>query len=235
MFRDIPSDFSEDIKGWSEICQRLYIWDYTTNFNLYLNIFPNFHVLSANMQFFAENNVKGVFEQGNYNGGKSGEFGELRAYLLAKLLWDPYCDLEYHMTEFLEAYYGKDSAEYIRAFIDKICAKAAATEHLFIFDWHYQGMYFNYSERKYLNSLWESAKNSASTEEELDNIKRSELCWRHYKANLFNDEFSLLNPGRIRENELLYNDILDHGITRLTEHRLIKDSPNFWQRPIEWA
>jgi len=234
MFVDVPSSFAEDLEGWSKICDRLYIWDYTTNFNLYLNLFPNFQVLSPNMQFFAKNNVKGVFEQGNYNGGKSGEFGELRAYLLAKLLWDPECDVEYHMDDFLKAYYGKEAAVFIKHFINKISDKAIKTEHLFIFDWHYQGMYFSRREREYLDSLWAKAKQVTTDETMLRNIERSELSWRHHKANLFYNEFSLLNPFRPKENEKLYNDIKKHGITRITEHGNLIENPNFWLRPIEW-
>ena len=46
--------FSEDIVRWSEICERLYVWDYTTNYSNYLGPFPNFGVMQENMRFFAE-------------------------------------------------------------------------------------------------------------------------------------------------------------------------------------
>ena len=74
------------IERWAKISNRIYIWDYTTNFAQYLCPFPNLDTLQPNMQFFFENNVKGVFEQGNYQEGLNGEFGELRSYILAKLL-----------------------------------------------------------------------------------------------------------------------------------------------------
>ena len=111
--------FSNAIEAWGEICDNLYIWDYTTNYSHYLATFPNFHVLRQNVKFFAEHNVKGVYEQGN-GASISGEFGELRAYLIAKLLMNPYMtDEEYntHMNEFLAAYYGA-GWESIRQYID---------------------------------------------------------------------------------------------------------------------
>jgi hypothetical protein len=39
--------------------------------------FPNLQVLSDNIKFFIENNVYGIFEQGNV-AGRNGEFAELR-------------------------------------------------------------------------------------------------------------------------------------------------------------
>jgi hypothetical protein len=118
--------FHDDIVGWGKICDKLHIWDYTTNFHYYISTFANLGVIHKNMRFFAENNVVSMFPQGNGQ-GVSGEFGELRAYLLAKLMWNPYMrEEEYYtlMDEFLAAYYG-DGWEYIRKFIDKTTELAA--------------------------------------------------------------------------------------------------------------
>ena len=126
--KDCPRSqkFYNDIVNWGKICDKLHIWDYTTNFHYYISTFPNFGVLHKNMKFFAENNVVSMFPQGNGQ-GVSGEFGEVRAYLLAKLMWDPYMDEETyyrHMDEFLEAYYGA-GWQNVRKFIDKTTALAA--------------------------------------------------------------------------------------------------------------
>ena len=126
--KDCPRSqkFYNDIVNWGKICDKLHIWDYTTNFHYYISTFPNFGVLHKNMKFFAENNVVSMFPQGNGQ-GVSGEFGELRAYLLAKLMWDPYMEEETyyrHMDEFLAAYYGA-GWQNIRNFIDKTTELAA--------------------------------------------------------------------------------------------------------------
>ena len=78
----------QDMKAWSEKCDRMYVWDYVTNFNHYFTPMPNFQVLQDNIRFFLENNVVGLFEQGNGE-DLSGEFGELRYYILSKLMWEP--------------------------------------------------------------------------------------------------------------------------------------------------
>lgn len=108
--------FRDDIIGWSKICDRLYIWDYTTNFRHYFLPHPNLRVLGPNVKFFAEHSVKGIFEQGAYT-SPGAEMAELRAWVLAKLLWDPRLDGSKAIDEFLRGYYGP-AAEHIKAYLD---------------------------------------------------------------------------------------------------------------------
>ncbi len=98
-------EFRDDIVGWSKICNRLYIWDYTTNFRHYVMPHPNLRVLGPNVKFFVDHNVKGLFEQGAYQSYGS-EMAELRAWVLAKLLWDPTRDSQALIDEFIAGYYG---------------------------------------------------------------------------------------------------------------------------------
>lgn len=97
--------FFEDLDGWSKIAGRLYIWDYTTNFSHYVQPHPNYSVLAPNIRFFADRHVRGVFEQGAYQSWGS-EMAELRAWVLAKLLWDPRLDEDRLRRDFLAGYYG---------------------------------------------------------------------------------------------------------------------------------
>ncbi len=107
--------FRDDIIGWSEICDRLYIWDYTTNFRHHILPHPNLRVLGPNVKFFADHNVKGVFEQGAYT-TNGAEMAELRAWVLAKLLWDPGRDGQALIDEFIGGYYGP-AAPHIKAYL----------------------------------------------------------------------------------------------------------------------
>ena len=108
--------FVEDIKGWSAITDKLYIWDYTTNFRNYIGPFPNINALQGNVRFFKANHVVGLFEQGAYE-GRHGDFAELKAWLLAKWLWNPDLPQEPLVTEFLNGYYGA-AAPFVRQYID---------------------------------------------------------------------------------------------------------------------
>ena len=121
-------EFCKDIEEWSAICDNLYIWDYTYNAETYFTFFPNFDVLHANVQFYKAHNVKGVFLEGQQV-SVSGEFAELRSYLLAKLLWDPDMTEEQYyayMDEFMQYYYGagwtliKDYMQQMTAIRDQV-------------------------------------------------------------------------------------------------------------------
>jgi hypothetical protein len=116
---DHPSNaaFADDIRGWSKRCQRLYIWDYTTDFAHYVQPHPNWFALDANLRFFHANGVRGVFEQGAYQSHGS-EMSELRAWVLAQLLWNPKRDGRALIEEFLEGYYGPDAAPHLRRYLD---------------------------------------------------------------------------------------------------------------------
>lgn len=107
--------FADDIKGWSKICKRLYIWDYTTDFAHYIMPFPNLRVLGPNVRFFVDNGVKGLFEQGGYQ-SYGGEMAECRAWVLTKLLWNPRLDDRKLVDEFVTGYYGA-AAPMIREYL----------------------------------------------------------------------------------------------------------------------
>ena len=108
-------DFRDDLIGWGKLTNNIFVWDYVIRFSNLLAPFPNLYTLQSNLQFFHENGVSMVFEQGNRDVG--GEFAELRAYLISRMLWDPHVDFEKELNEFLVGFYG-DAADDIRAYID---------------------------------------------------------------------------------------------------------------------
>lgn len=127
----VNKSFMDDLRGWQKICKRLYVWDYVTDFAHYIMPFPNLRVLGPNLKTFVAHNVRGVFEEGNYHGG--GELAYLRAYMLAKALWDPNYDMDRAMNEFLEAYYDF-AAPYIRHYID-LMHDTVERENIHVFIW----------------------------------------------------------------------------------------------------
>jgi hypothetical protein len=120
--------FVEDIQGWSAITDKLYVWDYTTNFGHYVSPHPNFGCLQGNVQFFRDNHVVGLFEQGAYQAPHA-EFAELRAWILAKLLWDPDQDVEPLYRDFFQGYYGP-AAKPIRQYFDELQALIKPDENV---------------------------------------------------------------------------------------------------------
>lgn len=125
--------FLRDLREWGGICQHLYVWDYVTNFREYLMPLPNLDVLQRNLQLFRAIGVKGVFEQGNFSQGGGGHLAELQAYLQAKLMWNPDCDLEQHLNDFLDGFYGHTAAPFIRQYLAG-WQQASKPWHVTIFD-----------------------------------------------------------------------------------------------------
>ncbi|MCX6922348.1 MAG: DUF4838 domain-containing protein [Verrucomicrobia bacterium] len=109
------ASFRADVEGWSKISNNVFIWDYVVQFSHLVSPFPNLRVLQPDMQFFVRHHAKGVFAQGNRE--VQGEFAELRAYVLAKLMWNPACNVDRVIDEFLQGYYGP-AAKPIRQYID---------------------------------------------------------------------------------------------------------------------
>lgn len=115
--------FIGDLEAWGKVSERVYIWDYTTCFAHYPTPHPNWHVLQPNMKAFIRNNVRGVFEQANGAQGGGVDMNELRVYLITKLLWDADTDVQRHIEEFTDYYYGA-AGVYIREYIETLCRKA---------------------------------------------------------------------------------------------------------------
>ena len=110
---------AEEIADWGKLTDNIYVWDYVTDFSYPVTIFPNFNTLLHNVRFFAENSVVGLYEEGNYF-SETGDFSDLRCYIMGKLLWNPYMtEQEYwaHIDDFLQGVYG-DGWRYIREYID---------------------------------------------------------------------------------------------------------------------
>ncbi|MFQ5461988.1 MAG: DUF4838 domain-containing protein, partial [Phycisphaerae bacterium] len=96
--------FRDDLLGWSNITDRLYVWDYVTNFRHYLLPHANLRVLGPNIRFFRDHHVQGVMEQGAYTSIGT-EMAPLRAWVLAKLLWNPSRDDKALIEEFAQGYF----------------------------------------------------------------------------------------------------------------------------------
>ncbi|MBR5410435.1 MAG: DUF4838 domain-containing protein [Clostridia bacterium] len=213
--------FMKDLADWSKICDHLYVWDYGTNYSEYITFFPNFNVMQKNMQIFYEHNVKGVFGEGNsQTAWCDGEFKDLRLYLQAKLMQDPYMDFESELDGFLQFYYG-DGWESIKTFILECSDKGVtARKHVGIFDrakGSLPGVKLKDIDR--YDALWAEAEAGARTDEQLARVKRSEFCWRYWKCANNRGEFSVLHTlyQRMKARDDLYLDLVDAGTTILGE------------------
>ncbi|MBQ6863930.1 MAG: DUF4838 domain-containing protein [Clostridia bacterium] len=203
-----------DLENWNKICDRIYVWDYATNYAYTLGIFPDFGVLQSNMQFFRDHGVKGVYEEGNYYMSNCDtEFGDLRSYLLAKLLQDPDCDMAAETAGFLNGFYGEGGEE-IGRFLTLI-TENAANNHLGIYYKMTETLSLNAEQIAQCDAYWAAAKEKTTDADALARIERSELSWRFWKACNKVSEFKGL--GAFKQNRQLYLDILALGTTQYCE------------------
>ena len=131
------ASFIKDISGWKTQTDQLYVWDYTTDFLNYTMPFPNVYALQGNIKFFRDNNVKELFEQGAYQ-GRHADFAELKAWLLAKWMWNPDLPMEPLLDDFFAGYYGK-AAPFVRDYFEAIhklqlACSSSPEKPLLIFD-----------------------------------------------------------------------------------------------------
>ena len=102
------------LSGWAEIPCTRFFWDYPDNV-IFQAPFPNFHVMQPNMQLWAQSGFTSAYYCSNPNFNE--QFGAMKAYLLAKLMWNPDCDFERLKEEFIRLYY-KEAGPYIAEYID---------------------------------------------------------------------------------------------------------------------
>ena len=117
--------FRNAMTGWGAIHNRIYIWDYCVNFSHYTAPMPNIGVIAKNIRFFVAHNARGVMEQGAYQ-SPGAERDLMRAWVFAKLLWDPSRDENELVQDFIWGYFGK-AAPAIAAYNELL--EQTAAEH----------------------------------------------------------------------------------------------------------
>ena len=240
----VNAEFYQDLKNWSAICNRLYVWDYTTDFNQTLGVFPNFGVLRENLRIYRENNVVGYFAQGvGSQINCDTEFADLRAYELA-------CNMREDLTEeenaalcrgFLNVYYG-EGADEIARYLEYISKHAGDRNgHLYNRASMLKVLHnVTKNDVKEIDALWETAINkceAAGNTAAADRVRRSQLSWRYYKAcNGLGEFHHGLNISRwTKANQLLFDDLVRFGNTSYDESKPMPESIDPLLYPLAWV
>lgn len=227
---------AQDFANWVKIADRTLIYDYTINFLNTAQFFSNFETMQPTMKYMHDIGITGYVY--NCGDGHYAAFNDLRNYLLRKIQWDVDCDVEYHMMDFIKAFYGEKAAPYIKEIIDIQTAQTKATAHAFDFDWHYQAGFYSPLNAARLEVLWQKALNADISEEQLFNVEVDNLSWEYFKANQFIGKYFFLNPFRMQAIEWLYDEFKAHGMDRVSSFGIIpqdKSEIDFMQRPFNWG
>lgn len=217
-------DFMSNLKAWSQVTNNLYIWHYNTDFSHYLMPFPDYRQLMDTAKMYRNYGVKGIFWEGNYNGGTT-ELGELRSYLLAKISWNPDIDGEAVMKEFCDDYYGKSGKyiyEYIQVLEDKV-----SKDNIHMRIWAAPNSpYVAPDVIAELDAIMAKSLSAADSPEILHRVQQACLPLKYVK--LMRPIMLKETKGKEAEYEKQLNEFVDEcnsfGVTRINEWKLIDKS-----------
>lgn len=172
---DSHKPFIKRLKAWDKISKRITIWDYFTDFSRYLLPYPNFERVVNDVRYYAEHGCVGLFAQGsNVPEQGGGEFGELRAWVFAQLMWNPWLDGWELIDEFVNNVYGP-SAPYINSYIKMLQNKVRPDSVYFsIYAEPTDGGYLTPEVVSKAEELFAQAEDAASGDSAL--LKRVELA-----------------------------------------------------------
>jgi len=114
--------FLADLEEWCRISDQVYVWSYFTDFRYFDLPFPNLRSMGPNLRLFADRGVKGVFAQ-SHGGTTCGDMSDLKSYVLARLLWNPYLDGWSLVEEFCRLHYGDAGVE-VLAYLTRLHDRA---------------------------------------------------------------------------------------------------------------
>ena len=248
--------FNENLLDWAKYTDNLYIWNYTTNFTNFPVLFLNFEALRRDVRFFAENGAKGLFEQGNF-ASLNGEFGELKGYIIARLLWDPYMSQETYVEyirEFIRDFYGA-AAPHMEAYL-KMALEASADSHFGIyFDnptlyYYVRGMESVLAGKQEFvrrgNELFDAAEAAAAEDDfALANVRGSRIQLLDYIDFVLREEIAAaetdaekeaLQEKQLKNNEQRFLAMRKYGVTHNHEFHNMEplSEPDYATHALLW-
>jgi len=220
------------LEGWLALTKNVRIWDYVIDFFYPMCPFPNLEIQQKNLQYFAKLGIRDVFMQGRIS--KDGELSELRAWLLARLLWNPNINYDDVMDYFLNHYYGKASP-YIKKYISLTTASLLKSGiPLTVYDSvskHSAGFLAPSSLAQY-NQIFDSAERAVSNNAiQLDRVKIARLSLMYAMLETYKASTA---KNKINVNAISYTtnkspqDLLEEFVQICKKHnieKLSKDAP----------
>lgn len=181
---------------WANMCKKFAIYDYSYNHaSSICSVGPNLDVLWDNMQALVRLGCIGLLTEGDHL-AETGEFVELRNYLINSLMWDPTITKEEYYElwdEFMQDYYG-EAAPYIREYID-LMNETSLRKGLTDWNGHtsvytdpsvfYAPKINGFSNFEVINKcieLWDKALSCKLTDEQFAHVEKSSLHFRYFES-----------------------------------------------------
>lgn len=111
----VNHEFKNLLEDWAKITKNLQIWDYAVTYTPYYGLpLPTVHTYASDYRYYVEHDVKGVFTEFEYP--ILADMRDLKLWIMAKLLENPYRDYEQLLQQFTDGYYGQ-AGSYIRQYL----------------------------------------------------------------------------------------------------------------------
>ncbi len=211
------SEFLMNIREWSAICNRLYLWDYCTNFNNYLQPFPDIYNMAENIRFYRDCGIQGVLEQGNFSYGGGAALDDLKSYVISKLLWNPDEDVSMLIREFTDGVYGQ-AGEAMRAYIDRMSEAVSGDIPMHIFD-RPSAAYLTDELLDECAQIFDRAEEAAENETVRERVRRERLSIEFTKAARMADDVE-----RSAAVDALADKLKHFRLTEIRERRPIEET-----------
>jgi hypothetical protein len=201
-----------NLDAWSKITHQLYVWHYCTNFANYLQPLPDLDSIIGTTRAFHGRGVVGLFYQGAYAPGGGGFMAELKAYLEAKLMWDPGRDADAIVADYLAGVYGP-AASRMRGWIDRLHRPARESNvHAKIYD-PPTAAYLSDETLAAGSALFDAAEAAARGDATaLDQVRRARLSLEYVQLARAKE-----GPERERLADSVAAKIRAYGITQVRE------------------
>lgn len=219
-------DFAKQLKDWGRVTNNIYLWKYYNDFNYHLTPFQFLNKQRESFNFYAKSGVKGFFAEGSHGVGETTDFCELKAYILAKLMFNPnMCEKEYkkHIQEFCLNYYGEVAGKYMLKYLN-LLKEVSCKEHYDCYPAPYTVIPTNPQEEKNdkyfikkAKELFRRAKSSAESKKGKERVEKEYIAVLYYSMYT-NFENSMLNASKskrkkiLEEQNLLFELIDKYGI-----------------------
>ncbi len=176
----LNQEFCRDMDDWNKIAKNIFIWHYNTNFKAYLLPFPNLRSIGKSVEYFANNNGRGVFMQAAGN-GFSTELSDLRNYVMSRCIWKPGRDSWQEALEFCRMHYAESAQPIIDylTYYHNLIEKEKRHPLLFCTE---ASLCLNSETVKQIDKYFTKALALAQSEEVFSRVEKASLCV--YRAKL---------------------------------------------------
>src|SRR5262249_16061074 len=108
----------KDLAAWSAISSRVLLWDHITNFSGFIQPTANIYPIGESIKWLAgPDHLQSYFAEGSWN-TPGAEFSGLRAWMIARLLWNPKEDVRDLISQYCDYYFGREAGPLIVRYID---------------------------------------------------------------------------------------------------------------------